>query len=193
VFVSPDIGIAIRVMTALVFISAALGKMTHWPEFEGVVANYRLLPDSLVRGVAYALPPLEIMIGLGLLSAWATPWIELAAASLLTLFAVAMAVNLWRGRPHIDCGCFQSTLRQTLRWSLVARNLSMVLLLGIALVCVRTRADAWSAINGLLGGAALFVVLQSLNTLWAVPRTGVPRVIVPAGRPRAVPHAHSEG
>jgi hypothetical protein len=186
----PDIGIAIRVMTAMIFISAAAGKMRHWLAFQGVVANYRLLPDFLIRPVAYALPPLEVAIGSSLLTTWASPWLspwaELAAASMLSVFAIAMGVNLLRGRPHIDCGCFQSTLKQTLRWPLVARNGVMVLLLlGIAVTRDQTGgADSWSVLNGLLGAVGLFMVWQCLNTLWS---------IVPSFRlSRAPLHAHSE-
>ena len=45
-----------------------------------------------------------------------------AAAILLGLFSVAIGINLARGRSHIDCGCFQSALRQQLSISLLVRN-----------------------------------------------------------------------
>jgi hypothetical protein len=77
-----------------------------------------------------------------------------------------------RGRRHIDCGCFQGALRQPLRWALVARNLVMVLLLGAAGAAGAGRPDAWSTANGLLAGGALFVIVQSMNTLWAIVPTG---------------------
>ena len=86
-------------MSALIFFSAAAGKMRNWPTFRGVVANYRLLPEFLVAPVAYLLPPLEAAIGVGLLTPWASPWAERAAAAMFTLFATAMAVNLTRGPP----------------------------------------------------------------------------------------------
>ena len=182
--VLPEAGIAIRVMTSLVFASAAVGKMTHWLAFEGVVANYRLLPESAVRPIARVLPPLELALGLGLLVGRPrTPVFESVAGVLLVLFAAAMAVNLLRGRRYIECGCFQSAMRQTLRWALVIRNCVLALLC-VALLPLRMHADLWSVGNGLLGGGALFVVLQCLNTLWA---------IVPAVRPtRATLPTHSE-
>ena len=52
----------------------------------------------------------------------ASPGLALVAMALLALFAAAMAINIRRGRDHIDCGCGQSFLRQTLSWMLVARN-----------------------------------------------------------------------
>lgn len=185
--VPADIRLALEVMTALIFFSAAGGKMRHWSRFVGVMANYRLLPEFLVRPAAYLLPPLEWAIGVWLLTPWAHPWADAAAAALFTLFAAAMALNLGRGRLAIDCGCFQSTFKQTLRWRLVARNTLVALLLA-ALAGVTEplpAADLESLVNGSLAGAALFVVWQGLNTLWS---------IVPAFRPRRAPlHAHSEG
>jgi hypothetical protein len=163
----PDAVIAIRTLIALVFLSAAIGKMRSWPIFQGVVANYRLLPQVLVGPVTYALPPAEAAIGAILPTGLLAPWAEGAAALLLAAFAVAIGINLLRGRRHIDCGCFQSTLKQPLRWTLVSRNV-LLALLAAAAAAPSGRPDGWTLVNGLLAGGALFVVLQSLNALWAV-------------------------
>ena len=165
----PDAVIAIRTLIALVFLSAAIGKMRNWPIFQGVVANYRLLPQVLVGPVTYALPPAEAAIGAILPTGLFAPWAEGAAALLLGAFAVAIGINLLRGRRHIDCGCFQGTLKQPLRWTLVSRNVLLALLLAAAGAAPPSgRPDGWTLVNGLLAGGALFVVLQSLNALWAV-------------------------
>ncbi len=164
----PDAVIAIRTLIALVFVSAAIGKMRNWPIFQGVVANYRLLPQVLVVPVTYVLPPAEAAIGATLPTGLFTPWAEAAAALLLGVFAVAMGINLLRGRRHIDCGCFQGTLKQPLSWILVSRNALLALLLVAAGAAPSGRAEAWAVVNGLLAGGALFVVVQSLNALWAI-------------------------
>jgi hypothetical protein len=166
--VHSDAVVAIRTLVALVFLTAAVGKMRNWPIFQGVVANYRLLPQFLVGPVAYALPPVEALIGTALATGGLAPWSDAAAASLLGAFAVAMGINLMRGRRHIDCGCFQGTLRQPLSWILVSRNALLALLLVAAGAAPPGRPDAWTVLNGLFAGAALFVVLQSLNALWAI-------------------------
>lgn len=165
---APDVVIAIRTLIALIFLSAAIGKMRNWSIFRGVVANYRLLPQVLVGAVTYALPPVEAVIGAILPTGLFAPWADAAAAVLLGAFAVAMGINLLRGRRHIDCGCFQSALKQTLRWTLVSRNALLALLLAAADAAPSGRPDGWTVANGLLAGGALFVVLQSLNALWAV-------------------------
>jgi hypothetical protein len=162
-----EISFAIRALAGLVFLSAAWGKVRHRPEFQGVVANYRLLPDLLVVPFALALPPIEAAVGALLPTGLLSPWTEAAAAALLALFALAMAVNLRRGRTDIDCGCFQSALKQTLSWTLVARNAALVLLLGLAALPA-PNAPVWGLAEGLLGGAVAFVLLQGLNVLWSV-------------------------
>jgi hypothetical protein len=62
----------------------------------------------------------------------------------------------------------------------VIRNALLVLLLVVAIEAPSGRPDGWTVVNGLLAGCALFVVLQSLNALWAiipaVRRSGRPGV-----------------
>ncbi len=102
---------------ACIFVTAAVGKLRHLTVFEGVLANYRLLPRWAIAPVHVLLPLAELAIGVGVI---AVPQLAAPAAALLLLvFAAAMAVNLRRGRSDIDCGCHQSVLRQRLSWTLV--------------------------------------------------------------------------
>jgi uncharacterized membrane protein YphA (DoxX/SURF4 family) len=160
--------LAIRVLVSLVFLSAAYGKLRHGIAFQGVVANYRLLPDAMVAPAAYSIPPVELLLGATLLLGVAFPWPEFGAGALLLLFALAMGINLRRGRRHIDCGCFQSALKQTLSWTLVMRNAVLALLLGVALLSNETPHDLTTLINGCLAGAVLFIILQALGILWSI-------------------------
>jgi hypothetical protein len=162
-----EIALAIRVLVALIFLTAAVGKFRHRLVFQGVVANYRLLPDSAVPAFALLLPPVEAAVAAALLFAPAL-WPAVSAASLLILFAVAMAINIRRGRRHIDCGCFQSTLKQTLSWILVARNAGLALLLAVPAAVPEGALSELGAAEALLTGTVLFVLLQSMNILWSV-------------------------
>jgi hypothetical protein len=163
-----EVQIAVRTLIALVYLAAAIGKMRHWAVFQGVVANYRLLPDVLVAPFAYVLPPFEALLGATLLAGLLSPWAEATAAALLLVFAAAMGINLKRGRRHIDCGCFQSALKQTLSWILVVRNGVLALLLGLTVAIIRAPADLRMTIGGLLVGGVLYIILHSLNILWAI-------------------------
>lgn len=107
---------------ALVFGLAAWGKLRNLEEFVGVVRNYRLLPELAVRPVAFAMPPLEAAIAVGILVDPVRFYAALGAFALLAAFAVAMGVNILRGRRYIECGCFRTALKQRLSWWLVGRN-----------------------------------------------------------------------
>jgi hypothetical protein len=79
-----------------------------------------------------------------------------------------MGINLRRGRRHIDCGCFQSALKQTLSWVLVMRNLVLALLLGVALLSNQVPDDRLTLVNGYLAGGVLFIILQAVGILWSI-------------------------
>jgi hypothetical protein len=160
--------VAVRTLVALVLLSAAAGKMRHWIALQGVIANYRLVPDALVKPITYLLPPAEALLAIWLVSGWAASSAAAAAAGLLCLFAVAMAVNLGRGRRDIDCGCFQIALRQTLSWPLVWRNLCLALGLVLSTAFVGASVGVWSTLYAVLLGAVLFVLLSTLTILWSI-------------------------
>lgn len=122
-----------RLVLAAVLLGAAIAKLRALEEFAGVVHNYRLLPERLARAVAYILPMLEIVLALGLLLEPTRRIAAVITAMLLAIFALAMTINLWRGRVHIDCGCFATALKQRLSWALVARN---GVLIGLAVLIV---------------------------------------------------------
>lgn len=164
----PEIAVAVRTAIGLVFLVAAIGKFRHWAVFEGVVANYRLLPEALVPMVAKLLPPVEVLLALALLSGSFSPWPEAVAATLLLLFALAMGVNLRRGRSQIDCGCFQSALKQSLSWWLVARNGVMTLSLLVVWLSPAPGLDLLPTLEGMLAGGIMFICLQSLTILSSI-------------------------
>jgi hypothetical protein len=163
-----EVSIAVRVLVGLAFLTAAVGKMRHWSVLRGVVANYRLLPQWLEAAVTYGLPPVEALLGAALLLGQMAAWAAAGAAALLLMFAFAMGINLRRGRRHIDCGCFQSALKQPLSWTLVIRNAVLACLLGIPLLSDSGTGDLAAILLGALAGGVLFLILQSLSILWSI-------------------------
>ena len=71
-----------------------------------VVQGYRLLPAGAERGVATALPFVEVAVGIALILGIGGPWPAAAAALLFAAFTAGLTVNLVRGRRDLDCGCF---------------------------------------------------------------------------------------
>lgn len=160
------IGLAGAVCVGMIFAHAGLSKLQHRSVMPGIVANYRLLPEALVVPVATMLPFAELAIGVALLAGGLRVAV-LPAIAFLLAFAAAMAINLRRGRSHIDCGCGRSQLRQTLNWSLVARNLALAVLVMLRLVPAPT-PGALEIAAALAGGGALFLIVHLFNAIGAL-------------------------
>jgi uncharacterized membrane protein YphA (DoxX/SURF4 family) len=166
------VALAGRVCAGLILVTAAAQKFGHWRILSGVISNYRLLPRMLVAPAAALLPPLELALGLLLLVGVAQGWAALGTTLLLAVFAAAMAINLRRGRAHIDCGCGQSFLAQSLSWTLVARNAVLAALLLPSLAPIGSLSMS-AALTGAGAGLAFFLLYLLLNALSALPRPEV--------------------
>ena len=102
---NPAVSVFASLFLGLVLTAAALPKLRRQDEFQGVVANYRLLPSFLVAPFAKLLPWVELGCAVALLVPPAREGAAWVAAGLFVMFALALAINVGRGRTHIDCGC----------------------------------------------------------------------------------------
>lgn len=164
-------------LLAAVFLAAGASKLRALDTFEGVVQNFRLLPERAARPVARTLPFVEIGAAAALLlpaSRSSAGWL---LAGLLCVFTLAVVMNLLQGRREIDCGCFSSELKQTLSWWLVARNVALAgLALWLAQEAAAVHATAWAP--WLLGGVAAVMaalIYVAGATLSAVARDAAAR------------------
>jgi uncharacterized membrane protein len=106
---------------ALVTFAAAWHKLAEPDAFLSAVAAYGLLPSATVTAAARILPGMEIAFGAGILLPATRAFALTGLMGLLLLYALAMAINLARGRRDIDCGCGGKS--QPVSWALVVRNL----------------------------------------------------------------------
>jgi hypothetical protein len=167
--VDPAFPLLAVLLLAVVFGTAAGAKFHDLAAFQAVVEQYRLLPDRLVPLFARALPVVELGAAVGLL--WPTSRAASAAVLivLLVVFAVAMAVNLARGRSDIDCGCFIGARKQRISWPLVLRNLALAGL-GLTLLAEPT-GRALMPLDGvtiLTAAASLLLLHEALNRLFGL-------------------------
>lgn len=118
-----------QVLLLILFGAAGWSKLRSLEAFEGVVYNFRILPERAARPFARLLPVAELAVAAGLVLPATRASAAAGAIALLAVFCIAIAVNMGRGRREIDCGCFSSTLKQHLSIGLILRN---VLLAGLA-------------------------------------------------------------
>jgi hypothetical protein len=87
----------------LVFARALLHKLGGFAEFVGTVRDYRLVPWP--SAVAVVLSVAEAAVVIGLLLPATRQTAAAAGAALFAGYALAIGINLRRGRTTIDCGC----------------------------------------------------------------------------------------
>jgi hypothetical protein len=149
---------------ALVMFAAAWHKFSEPDLFAGALAAYRLLPQAAVPAVARALPFAEVAIGAFALLPATRAAALVALAALMLSYALAIGINLARGRRDIDCGCGGES--HPLSWALVLRNL---VLAAAALMASRPTlersmewVDAVTLVLGVLAFYALYLMADEL-------------------------------
>lgn len=140
--VSHALGAALSVLLLV----GAWSKLRDLGLFRANVENYQLLPEALVAPAALGLALWEAAAGLAVLLAPTSPLTLAAAGALLLLVTGAVAINVARGRTHIDCGCAGlsgHSGEQQLSWALVVRNALLLAALVIATSAHAERTLVW--------------------------------------------------
>jgi hypothetical protein len=171
----PALAWLIAIALAVLLLASALHKLRDLPGFEAVLSDYDLLParaTGLVPVVARTVVAAELMLAVALLVPDAAPWAGPATALLLGMYALAIAINLRRGRRDIDCGCLGPGAgvgtRHGLSPWLVARNLLLMSLAAAHALPVAQRSLHWlDAITGLGALLVLAWLWQAAHLLIA--------------------------
>ncbi len=111
------------------FFTAGLGKFRHLSYSAEAIKAYQVTPESWITVLAKVLAALEILIAMALLVPMARQIAIPGAALIILVYALAMGVNLLRGRKRLDCGCNGPNAKQSVSWWLFTRNLLFVALL----------------------------------------------------------------
>ncbi len=134
--IDPLITMTISLALGVLLLGAAWHKASAFTTFRAILGDYQLVPGFLVPTAAILVTLLESSLAIAWLAGMARPIVAVATAALFTVYAVAMAINLTRGRVHISCGCGFGRSRaedEPLSWWLVLRN---VLLIAAALTAL---------------------------------------------------------
>jgi uncharacterized membrane protein YphA (DoxX/SURF4 family) len=128
----PTLSLIVTLGAALLFGAAAVHKLADWRRFRAALGNYRLLPDPLVLAGAAAVVALEVAACVLLLLPSLRATGAVLAAALLALYAIAIGVNLARGRTSIDCGCLGVGHRAPITRWMAGRNLVLAAIVLLA-------------------------------------------------------------
>jgi uncharacterized membrane protein YphA (DoxX/SURF4 family) len=130
---APALSTVARLVLAAVLLVAGGLKVADPRAAVQAVRAYQLLPESLEVGVGWALPFLEIALGLLLAVGLCTRAAAAATAVLLLAFVAAIGSAAARGL-SIDCGCFGGggtvAPGETRYGSEIARDVALLALAG---------------------------------------------------------------
>ncbi|WP_007518082.1 MULTISPECIES: MauE/DoxX family redox-associated membrane protein [Pseudofrankia] len=98
---------ALRLGLAVLWLAAGALKVGDAAGMVRSVRAFRILPEGLVHPVAYAVPFVEIALGVLLLLGLAVRACALLSSLMLAAYIAAIASAAARGL-RIDCGCFSS-------------------------------------------------------------------------------------
>lgn len=136
--------VALRWIVAAVFLAAALPKIADPTSFATDIDNYRMVPDALIGPIAVALPLLEALVGVALVTGVHARGAALVASGLLVAFACGMVQAIARGI-DLDCGCFGHVVETRVSWLTVTRN--VVLTACCALVTLGPDLPLWPLVR----------------------------------------------
>ena len=172
----PVVDVTLRAALALLFAAAAAHKLFDRARFRAALTAYELTPAAFVGPMTIGL----VVVELGLVAALLAPGLRqealAASATLLALYAGAIAINLGRGRRALDCGCLGIGGREALSWWLVARNVVLALLAAAALRPLADRALVWIDAITITGAVALTAFAWLAADGLLANRAGVARI-----------------
>ncbi|MBB6520945.1 MauE/DoxX family redox-associated membrane protein [Pseudoteredinibacter isoporae] len=147
------------------FLTAGLAKFRHLAYSAEAIEAYQLTPANWSAALARVLAMLEVLLAVFLLIPGSRRFAVPVAALLLMTYALAIGINLLRGRKRLDCGCNGPEARQNISWWLFGRNLLFVALLAVSYQ-LPLMVDSATWLLALLCSAALILFQQGARLLY---------------------------
>jgi len=126
VLIDPAISLAFAISLAALLGASAARKLGAFSEFAGVVRNYDIAQSQLATPLAVLVVGAEAVLAVGLVPPETRSAAAFGAACLFAAYAAAIALNLMRGRPSIDCGCSFGASGVGISPALIYRNAVLV-------------------------------------------------------------------
>ena len=174
----PHVQLFLRLALGAVLLLAGATKLSDRAGFRQAVAEYEVLPATLVAPFAAFVPLLELSTGLLLLLGLATTAAAAIAVPLFLSFSIAIGINLMRGR-HFNCHCFGSVQSDPIGAPAFARSAA----LAVAAFVVAIGTSRFGALEWALFGSssdlppaievlpAIFAAAVVIDVLILLPET----------------------
>lgn len=133
------LGIIGRVALGVIFLVAAWGKIADPAALAKIIHNYHILPDIFINLAALILPWVEAVLGVCLITGFASRGASLLSTLLLAVFIAAMAYAYLKGY-NTQCGCFTTKADDPISPRTLLRDGSMLVLAGLVMVSSFLRA-----------------------------------------------------
>lgn len=145
----PHVQLLLRLVLGGLLVLAGIAKLADRASFRQAVAEYEILPPAFERPFAALLPWAEVSLGALLLLGLGTTAAAALAAPLFLTFAVAIGVNLARGR-NFDCHCFGAAQSDQIGGTALVRALALALVA----VVIAAGASRFGALEAALFGSS---------------------------------------
>jgi len=171
--IDPAIQTLVSIAFSLLFLIGGAHKLSNRLQFQQIVSEYKVLPSSGVGFFAIGIGLTELFLGVGWLFNHLT-LVPLLSALVLSIYVIAISINLYKGRSYIDCGCSFAAFagnkdngNQRLSTGLVLRNFTLIIVALMAVFPSTTRdlglLDYFSIFIGLI--SILFIYLATNQLL----------------------------
>jgi hypothetical protein len=190
-----EVVIAVLSAVCCVYLASATAKLrgrSAYQSFRAGLTETRLISRRLLPGTAAALVACEALVAVSAAVAALLTAVSAAAADAVTVSALGLAIALTsvlaagvavilRRGTSARCACFGSASERTLGRPQLARNLGLLALLVVALVCDlpgHGQPPADGAVVAVIAGAVIGVLLirfDDLIALFAPISSGNPR------------------
>jgi hypothetical protein len=162
--IDPSFSLLVALAFIVLFATAGLQKLRSPSIFVATLADYRIVPRALLWVAAGMVIALELIVALGLFWDTTRATSALIGAGLLMAYGGSIALNLIRGRRHMDCGC--AAQRRPIGRRMVARNAILATTLLFESLPITARTMGWVDSVTVGGGVLVLVLLYaSLDTL----------------------------
>lgn len=126
----------VRLLLCAVFVASALAKFSDQKGTRQAVTDFGA-PQSFSRPIAFMLPVIEFLLGIGLIPLDTSRMAAAGMTMLLVIFTVVITISIVRGKRTV-CHCFGESGNEPVSWWSVARNLG----LGVLAILVAWPKDA---------------------------------------------------